>query len=302
MPIMRARTCAPGLCVLENPTIHDSRLLSRPAAYLCEKGYPMHPMLTIAVKAARRAANIMQRASSNLDLIRAEQKQHNDFVSEVDRAAEAAIIEIIREAYPTHAILAEESGGAALDGEFVWIIDPLDGTTNYLHGYPQYAVSIALAQRGQVTQAVVYDPNRNDLFTASKGSGAFLNDRRIRVSKRISLTDSLVATGFPVSDLSYLDSYLAMFVDMLKKTAGVRREGAASLDLCNVACGRVDGFWELNLKPWDIAAGSLIVQEAGGIVTDLFGEQGWLESGDIVAGNPKVLAQMLHALAPHVRH
>ena len=262
----------------------------------------MHPMLTIAVKAARRAANIMQRASSNLDLIRAEQKQHNDFVSEVDRAAEAAIIEIIREAYPTHAILAEESGGAALDGEFVWIIDPLDGTTNYLHGYPQYAVSIALAQRGQVTQAVVYDPNRNDLFTASKGSGAFLNDRRIRVSKRISLTDSLVATGFPVSDLSYLDSYLARFVDMLKKTAGVRREGAASLDLCNVACGRVDGFWELNLKPWDIAAGSLIVQEAGGIVTDLFGEQGWLESGDIVAGNPKVLAQMLHALAPHVRH
>ncbi len=152
----------------------------------------MHPMLTIAVKAARRAANIMQRASSNLDLIRAEQKQHNDFVSEVDRAAEAAIIEIIREAYPTHAILAEESGGAALDGEFVWIIDPLDGTTNYLHGYPQYAVSIALAQRGQVTQAVVYDPNRNDLFTASKGSGAFLNDRRIRVSKRISLT----ATSF----------------------------------------------------------------------------------------------------------
>ncbi len=259
----------------------------------------MHPMLTIAVKAARRAANVIQRASNNLDIIRTETKQHNDFVSDVDRAAEAAIIDIIRDAYPDHAILAEESGRQGRDtAEFEWIIDPLDGTTNYLHGYPHYCVSIALAHKGQITQAVVYDPNRNDLFTASKGAGAFLNDRRIRVGKRISLADSLVATGFPYTDVSYLDTYLGQFADMIRKTAGVRREGSAALDLCYVACGRVDGYWELNLKPWDIAAGSLIVQEAGGIVTDLYGEQGWLESGDIVAANPKVLAQMLHALAP----
>ncbi|AVY93381.1 MULTISPECIES: inositol monophosphatase family protein [Microvirgula] len=262
----------------------------------------MHPMLTIAVKAARRAANIIQRASNNLDLIRAEQKQHNDFVSDVDRAAEAAIIDMIRDAYPKHAILAEESGGASLsDAEYLWIIDPLDGTTNFLHGYPQYCVSIALAHKGQIQQAVVYDPNRNDLFTASKGGGAFLNDRRIRVSKRISLADSLISTGFPYTDVSYLDQYLAMFADMIRKTAGVRREGSAALDLCYVASGRVDGYWELNLKSWDIAAGSLIAQEAGAIVTDVFGEQGWLESGDVVAANPKVLAQMLHTLAPHVR-
>ena len=262
----------------------------------------MHPMLTIAVKAARRAANIIQRASNNLDLIRAEQKQHNDFVSDVDRAAEAAIIDMIRDAYPKHAILAEESGGASLsDAEYLWIIDPLDGTTNFLHGYPQYCVSIALAHKGQIQQAVVYDPNRNDLFTASKGGGAFLNDRRIRVSKRISLADSLISTGFPYTDVSYLDQYRAMFADMIRKTAGVRREGSAALDLCYVASGRVDGYWELNLKSWDIAAGSLIAQEAGAIVTDVFGEQGWLESGDVVAANPKVLAQMLHTLAPHVR-
>ena len=259
----------------------------------------MHPMLTIAVKAARRAANVIQRASNNLDIIRTETKQHNDFVSEVDRAAEAAIIDIIRDAYPDHAILAEESGRQGRDtAEFEWIIDPLDGTTNYLHGYPHYCISIALAHKGQITQAVVYDPNRNDLFTASKGAGAFLNDRRIRVGKRISLADSLVVTGFPYTDVSYLDTYLEQFANMIKKTAGVRREGSAALDLCYVACGRADGYWELNLKPWDIAAGSLIVQEAGGIVTDLYGEQGWLESGDIVAANPKVLAQMLHTLAP----
>lgn len=261
----------------------------------------MHPMLTVAVKAARRAASHIQRASLNLDIIKVEKKKPNDFVSEVDRQAEEIIIETILEAYPKHGILAEESGAKGLgSSEYEWIIDPIDGTTNFLHGHQQYAISIALAHKGQVQQAVVYDPSRNDLFTASRGVGAFLNDRRIRVSKRFMMNECVIATGFPVSDQSYIDQYLGMLKDVLGKTAGVRREGAASLDLCNVACGRVDGFWEMNLKPWDIAAGSLIVQEAGGIVTDLSGEQEWMESGDIVAANPKVLAQLLATIAPHL--
>jgi myo-inositol-1(or 4)-monophosphatase len=262
----------------------------------------MHPMLTVAVKAARRAASHIQRASLNLDIIKVEKKKANDFVTEVDRDAEQIIIETILEAYPKHAILAEESGAKGVGGsEYEWIIDPIDGTTNFLHGHQQYCVSIALAVKGQIQQAVVYDPSRNDLFTASKGVGAFLNDRRIRVSRRIQMNECLIATGFPVTDMSYLDQYLAMFKDILPKTAGIRREGSAALDLCNTACGRVDGYWEMNLKPWDIAAGALIVQEAGGIVTDLTGEDGWLDSGDVVAGSPKVLGQLLHLLAPHVK-
>ncbi|UTH72451.1 inositol monophosphatase family protein [Chromobacterium sp. IIBBL 290-4] len=261
----------------------------------------MHPMLNVAVKAARRAGNVIQRASLNLDTIRVEKKKHNDFVTEVDRAAEEAIINTILEAYPKHAILAEESGAKGIgSSEYEWIIDPIDGTTNFLHGHQQYGISIALAHKGQVQQAVVYDPSRNDLFTASRGVGSFLNDRRIRVSKRFMMNECVISTGFPVSDQSYIDQYLGMLKDVIGKTAGVRREGAAALDLCNVACGRVEGFFELNLKPWDIAAGSLIVQEAGGIVTDFTGEQGWLESGDIVAASPKVLAQLLQLLAPHV--
>ena len=261
----------------------------------------MHPMLNVAVKAARRAGNVIQRASLNLDAVRVEKKQFNDFVTEADRSAEQTIIEAILDAYPKHAILAEETGAQGIGtSEYEWIIDPIDGTTNFMHGHPQYAISIALAHKGRIQQAVVYDPNRNDLFTASRGVGAFLNDRRIRVSKRFLMNECLIATGFPVTDQSYIDTYLSMLKDVLAKTAGVRREGAASLDLCNVACGRVEGYWEFNLKPWDIAAGSLIVQEAGGIVTDMHGEQSWLESGDIVAANPKVLAQMLHLLAPHL--
>ncbi|POA97846.1 inositol monophosphatase [Chromobacterium sinusclupearum] len=261
----------------------------------------MHPMLNVAVKAARRAGSVIQRASLNLDTIRVEKKKHNDFVTEVDRAAEEAIIQTILEAYPKHAILAEESGAKGVgSSEYEWIIDPIDGTTNFLHGHQQYSISIALAHKGQIQQAVVYDPSRNDLFTASRGVGAFLNDRRIRVSKRFMMNECVISTGFPVADQSYLDQYLGMLKDVIAKTAGVRREGSAALDLCNVACGRVEGFFELNLKPWDIAAGSLIVQEAGGIVTDFTGEQGWLESGDIVAGSPKVLAQLLQLLTPHV--
>ncbi|MEW6313176.1 MAG: inositol monophosphatase family protein [Pseudomonadota bacterium] len=259
----------------------------------------MHPMLNTAVKAARRAGSIINRASQNIDALTVSRKSFNDFVSEVDRASEQAIVQILREAYPDHAILAEE-GGASGDSEFLWIIDPLDGTTNFLHGFPQYAISIALQQKGVLSQAVVYDPCRNELFTASRGSGAFLNDRRIRVTKRDKLQDSLIGTGFPFRDFQHLDTYLAMFRDLLTKTAGLRRPGAAALDLAYVAAGRFDGFWEIGLSPWDIAAGCLLITEAGGLVGDFNGEDQYLKSGNVVAGNPKVFTQLLQTLSPHL--
>ncbi len=261
----------------------------------------MHPMINTAVKAARRAATIINRASFDLDQLRVTSKGHNDFVSEVDKAAEQAIIDVLKQAYPDHAILAEESGPSSNlhdDNENVWIIDPLDGTTNFIHGFPQYAVSIALQHRGQITQAVIFDPTRNELFTATKGVGAFLNEKRIRVAKRDKLADALVGTGFPYSDLSGLDEYLKMFKAMTEKTAGLRRPGSAALDLAYVAAGRLDGFFEKGLKPWDMAAGALLVSEAGGIVSDFTGEGRHMEKGDVIAGSPKIFAQMLGVLTP----
>jgi myo-inositol-1(or 4)-monophosphatase len=259
----------------------------------------MHPMLNTAVKAARRAGNIIVRATRNLDVVVVREKAANDFVTEVDREAERAIITTLHEAYPGHAILAEESGASG-SSEFQWIIDPLDGTTNFLHGFPQYCISIALEHRGIVTQAVIYDPVKNDLFTASRGRGAYLNENRIRVSKRLQLKSSLVGTGFPFKELVHLDAYMAMLRDMMKGTAGVRRAGSAALDLAYVAAGRLDGFWELGLARWDMAAGSLLITEAGGLVGDLQGNEGYMQSGYIVAGNPKVFGEMLRLLAPHV--
>ncbi len=261
----------------------------------------MHPMINTAVKAARRAASIINRASFELDQVRVARKGPNDFVTEVDQAAEQAIVDVLRSAYPDHAILAEESGASANlhdENENVWIIDPLDGTTNFIHGFPQYAVSIALQQRGQITQAVIYDPTRNELFTASKGAGAFLNDKRIRVTKRDKLADALIGTGFPYTDLSALEEYTKMFRVMTEKSAGLRRPGAASLDLAYVAAGRLDGFFEKNLKPWDMAAGALLVSEAGGIIANFSGEADYLYKGDVIAGSPKIFAQMLNTLAP----
>jgi len=258
----------------------------------------MHPALNIAIKAARRAGQIINRASNDLDLLKVAAKQPNDYVTEVDKAAEAAIIETLQEAYPNYGILAEESGETAGkgDGEFQWIIDPLDGTTNFIHGLPQYAVSIALAKGGVIDQAVVFDPNRNELFTASKGGGAFLNERRIRVSKRLKLQDSLIGTGFPYRMFDHIDTYLAIFKELAQKTAGMRRPGAASLDLANVACGRYDGFWEFGLAPWDMAAGALLVSEAGGLVSDMRGEASYLETGNMIAGTPKVFAPLLNLI------
>ncbi|MCB1886985.1 MAG: inositol monophosphatase [Rhodocyclaceae bacterium] len=259
----------------------------------------MHPTLNIAVKAARRAGNIINRASTDLAHIKVHAKSANDFVTEVDRAAEAAIIEVLKDAYPGHGILAEETGSSGPEGEYQWIIDPLDGTTNFIHGFQQYAVSIALARKGVVEQAVVFDPVANDLYTASKGAGAFLNDRRIRVSKRDRMGESLIGTGFPFREFDNIDAYLAMFREIAQKTAGIRRPGAAALDLAYLAAGRYDGFWELGLKPWDIAAGSLLVQEAGGLISDLTGEAGFLATGEVVAGTPKIFGQLLPIIQKH---
>ena len=264
----------------------------------------MHPMLNTAIKAARRAAAIINRASFDIDRVKFTEKMPNDFVTEVDQAAEQAIIEILTNAYPTHAILAEESGASDNlndDNENVWIIDPLDGTTNFMHGFPQYCVSIALQHRGKITQAVVYDPTRNDLFTASKGAGSYLNDKRLRVSKRDRLQDSLIGTGFPFRNMKGLEEYIEMFRIMTLKCAGLRRPGAAALDLAYVAAGRLDGFFEKDLKPWDMAAGSLLITEAGGIVGTFAGESDYLYKDEVIAGTPKIFAQMVAALAPFAK-
>lgn len=262
----------------------------------------MHPMLTIAVKAARRAGSIINQASQNLDLLNVSKKSHSDYVSEVDGAAEDAIIKVLLAAYPDHAILAEESGhrGDEKNSEYQWIIDPLDGTTNFLHGFPKYSVSIAVKHKGVLSHAVVYDPTNNELFTATRGGGAFLNDRRIRVSKRTRLEDCLIGTGIPFRDLTHLDAYIAMFKDIIPRTAGIRRPGSAALDLAYVATGRYDGFWEIGLAPWDMAAGCLLITEAGGLVGDLEGNETQLESGQIIAGNPKIFGQLLQVIAPHL--
>ncbi len=259
----------------------------------------MHPMLNIAVRAARRAGSIISRAADNLDALTVRHKSLNDLVSEVDRASEEAIIDVLKGAYPEHAILAEESGASG-DSEYVWIIDPLDGTTNFLHGLPIYCVSIALAHKGQLQHGVIFDPTRNDLYTASRGSGAYLNDRRLRVSKRDRLIDGLIGTGFPFRMFDYVDPYLGMLRELMTKTAGVRRPGAAALDLAAVAAGRLDGFWEIGLSPWDMAAGVLMIQEAGGLVGDLEGNERYMERGHVVAGNPKIFAQLLATIQPHL--
>ena len=263
----------------------------------------LHPMLNVAVKAARSAGSIINRAALDLEAVKVGTKGPNDFVSDVDRKAEDIIIQTLLEAYPGHGILAEESGRehGAKSSEYVWIIDPLDGTTNFLHGFPVYAVSIALAFRGQVQQAVVFDPTRNDLFFASKGRGAFLNDRRLRVSRRLRIADSLIGTGFPFRKGDNFKRYVKMFEEVMQSCAGLRRPGAAALDLCYVAAGYYDGFFETGLNPWDVAAGSLMITEAGGLIGNFTGESDFLYQREVVAGNPKVYGQLVQILAPYTR-
>lgn len=258
-----------------------------------------HALLNIAVRAARNAGEIIVRSMNRLESLQITSKGRNDFVTEIDQAAEREIIGYIRKHYPNHAFLAEESGQIG-ESETVWIIDPLDGTTNFLHGFPVFAVSIACRHRGQLEHAVVYDPMRQEIFTASRGGGAHLDNHRIRVSKQRTLDGALIATGFPYrSNLRYMDAYLAMLRTVMEHTAGVRRPGSAALDLAYVAAGRVDGFWEIGLKPWDTAAGTLLIQEAGGHVGTLTGAP-YTQGGNIIAGSPRIYAALVEAFAPHV--
>jgi len=259
----------------------------------------MKPTTNIAIRAARAAGSLILRSFNRVDAARVLEKRANDFVSEVDRAAEAAIIDIIRRAYPSHGFLAEESGLQQGD-DFQWIIDPLDGTTNYLHGFPQFSISIALRHRGELESAVVYDPLRDEMFAADRGSGAFLNERRLRVSDQKGLHGALIGTGIPFRDQRFLDNYLAMMKALIRDTAGIRRPGSAALDFAYVAAGRTDGFWELGLSIWDFAGGVLLVREAGGIVTDLAGGSSYFQTGNVVAAGPKVHQAMLKEIKPHL--
>jgi myo-inositol-1(or 4)-monophosphatase len=261
----------------------------------------MHGMVNIAIKAARRAGEIMIRQMNRLDSLEVAEKGRNDFVTRIDQLAEEAIIEVIRDHYPDHAILAEESGAAG-DHSVQWIIDPLDGTTNYMHGFPVFSVSIAVMEDGELQHGVVYDPLRQEIFSASRGQGAQLDGRKLRVSKRTKLEGALIATGFPYRMTeSQIDVYLKMLRAVMIETAGVRRPGSAALDLCYLASGRVDGFWELGLSKWDVAAGTLIIREAGGRISDFRGTENFLESGNVVAGTPKVYAALSKLLAPMTR-
>ncbi len=259
----------------------------------------MHPMLNIAVRAARNAGDLIQRSSENVGRLTINKKSINDFVSEVDWIAEAEIIQVIKYAYPEHSILAEESGEHK-GNDYTWVIDPLDGTTNYLHGYPQYAVSIALKHKGKIEIGVVYDPLRDELFTAEKGGGAMLNNRRIRVSKQNDINAALIGTGFPFKFPQHLDAYVEMFKTLTPITAGIRRAGSAALDLAYLAAGRLDGFWEIGLKEWDMAAGILLVKEAGGVVTDFSFNEHYLKSGNVITGNPKMHQALYKAIEPYV--
>jgi myo-inositol-1(or 4)-monophosphatase len=255
----------------------------------------VHPMLNVAVKAARAAGAIINRAALDVEAVRISQKQVNDFVTEVDQNSERVIIETLLSAYPDHGILAEESGSmhGNPNADHIWIIDPLDGTTNFIHGFPFYCVSIALQVQGRLEQAVIYDPTRNDLFTATKGRGAFMNDRRIRVSKRTRLEECLLATGFPFRPGDDFNKYLSLMGDIMQRTAGLRRPGAAALDLAYVAAGFNDGFFELGLKPWDMAAGALLITEAGGLVSNFTGEGPYLEHEECLAAAPRIYAQLV---------
>ena len=259
----------------------------------------MQPMLNIAVRAARSAGELILRSADNVGRLRISQKGKNDYASEVDQMAEREIISIIRAAYPEHAILAEESGKHK-GNDFVWVIDPLDGTTNFLHGFPQYAVSIALKYKGKLEVAVIYDPLRDELFTAKRGGGAMLNNRRLRVTNQSSMKGALLGTGFPFKTDLHLDAYLGMFRALTTECAGIRRAGAAALDLAYVAAGRLDGYWEIGIMEWDMAAGILLVKEAGGVVTDFSFNDNYWESGNLIAASPRMHQMMYQLIEPHV--
>lgn len=261
----------------------------------------MEPLLNIAINAARQAGDIIIRHMEQIDRLKITAKNSYEYFSEVDIKAEQAIISAIHKAYPSHGILAEESGGHNSDEDSIWIIDPLDGTSNYLHGFPFFSVSIALKIKNRIEHGVVYDPLRHECFAASRGRGARLNDRRIRVSKQTQLSASLLGTGVPFRDTHLTQRYLPTFEALMGKCAGVRRTGSAALDLAYVASGRIDGFWEIGLRPWDIAAGTLIIREAGGLVSDPDGGEDYMKNGDVVAGTPKVFKSLLQTISPALK-
>jgi myo-inositol-1(or 4)-monophosphatase len=263
----------------------------------------MEPMVNIALRAARKAGEMIARATERSDLIRIDEKGRNDFVTDIDHAAEKEVIYHLRKAFPEHTIIGEESG--LLEGEdndYQWIIDPLDGTTNFIHGIPHFAVSIGCRYKGKLEHAVVFDPMRLEEFTASRGRGAFLNGNRIRVSGRKSLAGAVVATGIPFNSpsIDHMEPYLSCLTDLAKESSGIRRLGVASLDLAYLAAGRFDAFWEMNLKPWDIAAGVLLVKEAGGLVSDFKGGDGYMERGNIVCASPKLFKPTLKVVQKHL--
>lgn len=262
----------------------------------------MEPMLNIALRAARKAGEIIERAIERADLLVIEEKGRNDYVSEIDRKAEQEIIYHLKKAYPEHSFLGEESGASNGESDYQWVIDPLDGTTNFLRGIPHCAVSVACLYKGQPLHAVVYDPIKREEFTASKGKGATLNDRRIRCSGRLGLQGGLIGTGVPFNGFAFenIDAYLACLREIAGVTAGVRRIGSAALDLAYVAAGRFDGYWEMNLKPWDMAAGILLVKEAGGLISDFKGGNQYLETGNVVCAGAKVFKPLLQVVGKHL--
>lgn len=261
----------------------------------------MHAMLNVAIMAARRGGDSLIRNMNKLEKLKVEQKGRNDFVSDADHAAEQAVIEIIHKHYPDHAIQAEESGSYG-DSDYTWIIDPLDGTTNYLHGFPVFCVSVALAHKGRVEHGAIYDPLRQEIFSASRGQGAQLDGRKIRVSGVTDVSRALLGTGFPYRQSNEaLEPYMRMLVSAIKETTGIRRAGAAALDLCYVAAGRLDAFWETGLMPWDLAAGALIIREAGGIVSGLDGSENFMETGHVLCGTPKIYSGLAKLFAPDIK-
>ncbi|NIP17872.1 MAG: inositol monophosphatase [Xanthomonadales bacterium] len=256
-----------------------------------------HPAINVAVKAARQAGELMRRQLQQVDSIPVTRKARHDYVSDVDRACEAEIVREISRFYPDHAFLGEE-GGRRGEGEIVWVVDPLDGTSNYLHGIPHFAVSIAQQVNGRTEHAVVFDPVRDEMYTASRGGGAFLNQQRIRVSARPGLEGAILATAFPFRYRQHMKTYMHIFNRLWDQVEDVRRAGTASLDLAYVAAGRVDGFFEIGLKPWDVAAGTLLVREAGGVVTDFAGNDRVEESDSVMAAPFKVMTQMRRIIEP----
>lgn len=258
------------------------------------------PILNIAVEAARAGGNIIARALKRFDYVKVAEKSPHDLVTDVDQRVEQEIISVVHKAYPSHGFLCEESGEISGD-DYQWIIDPIDGTRNFVHGFPHFAISIAVAYKNRIEHGVIYDPNRQELFTATRGKGAQLNERRIRVSERKRLEDCLLGTGFAYRHKDKDNPLPAkIFQSMIPVCGDVRRAGAAALDLAYVACGRLDGFWEIGLSLWDIAAGLLLVKEAGGIVCDPYGGEDYIKTGNIVAGNPAIMRQFLKTLKPQL--